>query len=118
MNCAKCSGKSTVIDTQKSSYIVRRRRKCTGCGYRWTTHEISPITVINELSRERGHQDSKFGIQNHLPFTWLTIIMEELGEAAQSALQGNKSGYRKELVQTAASCIAAIECLDRDTVQI
>lgn len=69
---------------------------------------------------ERDRQDAKWGEQNHDPFTYLTILTEEVGEFAQAALQtrfgGDKGGLvrmREEAVQAAAVALAIVECLDR-----
>jgi NTP pyrophosphatase (non-canonical NTP hydrolase) len=76
-------------------------------------------SVIDAL-RERIRQDEKWGEQNHDPFTWLTILMEEVGELSQAALHtryGGKAaaGLREEAVQVAAVALSFIECLDRGT---
>lgn len=85
-------------------------------------HKPRSITnaVLNEVLKERTAQDTKWGEQNHDPFLYLTILMEEVGEAAKDALQTKFGGsdltkLRKELVQCAAVAVAAVECLDRDT---
>lgn len=84
--------------------------------------------VESEIRAERVRQDAKFGEQDHEPTIYLTILMEEVGEAAQAALHAkndfrpgskdySKEGlekYRKELVQVAAVAVAMIECIDRD----
>lgn len=44
MKCPKCAGlDSTVLETRsEDGYIIRRRRRCDGCGHKFTTHEIPP----------------------------------------------------------------------------
>ena len=76
--------------------------------------------VAQHVYQERVRQDEEWGEQNHDPFTYLTILGEEYGEACQAALQtrygGDKGGImrlRRELVQVAAVAQAAIECIDR-----
>lgn len=76
--------------------------------------------VLIEVDHERHRQDKKWGIQNHCPADWLTILMEEVGEAAKAALETKLQKrhdayglYRKELIHVAAVVIAMIECLDR-----
>ena len=94
--------------------------------------------AMNDIIRERGRQDAKWGEQNHHPFVYLNILMEEygeaceaheqaaglillgkkLGKASQAALQARFGGmtwddYRAELVQTAAVAMAMIEAFDR-----
>lgn len=75
-------------------------------------------TVLEDVIEERHRQDAKWGEQNHDPFAYLTILMEEVGEASQAALHdrfgGPKAGtFRAEMVQVAAVAVAIIECIDR-----
>lgn len=82
----------------------------------------STVEVLTEVLKERQRQDEKWGEQNHDPFVWLAIIGEEKGEADEAALQsrfepeGGKSleDYRKELIETAATAVSAVESLDRN----
>ena len=83
--------------------------------------------VLAEVSYERDRQDQKWGEQNHSPFHWLVILMEEVGEASKEACESyvrrhqrfptvkeiRFSRYRAEMVQVAAVAVAAIESLDR-----
>ena len=76
--------------------------------------------ALSDILEERARQDAKWGEQNHDPFTYLTILMEEIGELSQAALHnrfGGKHGefshVREEAVQTAAVAVAIVECLDR-----
>lgn len=69
---------------------------------------------------ERKKQDQKWGEQNHDPIIYLAILVEEVGELAQAAIQnkfGGKNGslehLRIEAVHTAAVAYAIVECLDR-----
>ena len=39
MICTRCSGLTFVVDTQKDSESVIRRRECQECGYRFNTQE-------------------------------------------------------------------------------
>jgi NTP pyrophosphatase (non-canonical NTP hydrolase) len=71
---------------------------------------------------ERLRQDAKWGEQNHDPSTYLTILMEEVGEYAQAVLEtrfggphGGEDKMRAEAVQVAAVALAIVECLDRGT---
>lgn len=42
MGCPACRGeKLSVVDSRKTVNSIRRRRKCLGCGYRFTTFELS-----------------------------------------------------------------------------
>lgn len=70
---------------------------------------------------ERVRQDAKWGEQNHDPFAWIAILVEEVGEFAQAALEcgglqraGPAIGrMREEAVQVAAVALAIVECIDR-----
>jgi NTP pyrophosphatase (non-canonical NTP hydrolase) len=67
---------------------------------------------------ERERQDMKWGEQNHDPFTYLTVLSEEVGELAQAALHARFGGekawcVRNEAVHVAAVALAIVECLDR-----
>ena len=39
MNCSKCGGVSSVIDSRLHGPFIRRRRICDACEYRWSTVE-------------------------------------------------------------------------------
>lgn len=69
---------------------------------------------------EQARQLEKWGEQNHDPYTFLAILLEEVGEYAQACLQtqfgGPKGGYvamREEAVHVAAVAMSIVECLDR-----
>jgi len=79
------------------------------------------MAVIDDVVLEREKQDAKWGEQNHVPYVWLAVLTEEVGEVAQEILRGDFGGksvadYRTELIQVAAVAIAATECLDRNKV--
>lgn len=74
---------------------------------------MSRIEIFREIGLERCKQDEKWGEQNHNPYKWIAILIEEVGEAGQAVLQEKPDSYRKELVQVAAVTIAMIECFDR-----
>ncbi len=78
-------------------------------------------TAINDILAERDRQLQKWGEQNHNPYIYLAVLVEEVGELAQAILHtqfgGNHQGWvevRKEAVHCAAVGLAIIECLDRD----
>ena len=59
--------------------------------------------AFNDLIQiERNAQDEKWGEQRHSDEKWLTIILEELGEAAKAVLEKNEEGLLEETVQVAA----------------
>jgi hypothetical protein len=90
--------------------------------------------VVIACLRERASQNVKWGIQDHDPFVWLAVIGEEFGESCEALLHFRvawvlqqvtgkdddagrlaqlEAHAREELVQTAASAMAAVEALDR-----
>jgi len=74
--------------------------------------------ALEAILAERRRQDEKWGEQNHDPFTYAAVLMEEVGEFAQAALQARFGGpaaerLRDEAVHTAAVALAIVECLDR-----
>jgi len=76
--------------------------------------------ALRDVLAERQRQDALWGEQNHDPFVYGAILVEEAGEFMQAALQtrfgGSKGGLdrmREEAVHTAAVALAIVECLDR-----
>jgi NTP pyrophosphatase (non-canonical NTP hydrolase) len=72
--------------------------------------------IYAEIDRERQRQDAKWGFpRNDLDVTdWVTILTEEVGEAAEAALEFEFDGapidpFIKELIHTAAVAVSAIE---------
>jgi NTP pyrophosphatase (non-canonical NTP hydrolase) len=76
--------------------------------------------IYEKIKAERKRQDDKWGEQNHHPLMWFSIIGEEYGEMCHAF---NKYSFskkpelleemQKEAIQTAACCVAMIECLER-----
>lgn len=74
--------------------------------------------VVDDITARREHQDRKFGVRDLHPMQWLTICVEEMGEVAFAICEGDNDAYRNELVDLAASAIAALECLDNGGQQM
>lgn len=77
--------------------------------------------VLLEVLKERGRQDLKWGNRrSYTPLQWFAVAGEEYGEVAEHVTKGfvppesdfDAAGYRKELIQLAAVCVAAVEGLD------
>ena len=69
------------------------------------------------IKAERQRQDEKWGVQNHDNKTWLTILMEEVGEAAQETLRDDPELVMllvEEIVQVAAVAEAWLESIARN----
>ena len=69
--------------------------------------------ILQKVASERIRQDTKWRVQNHGPFVWLAILLEEAGEAAKGALEGSAFKYQDELIEAAAVSVAAVECVSR-----
>jgi len=72
--------------------------------------------ILQKVANERIRQDTKWGVQNHGPFVWLAILLEEVGEAAKAALEGSSFKYQDELIEVAAVAVAAVESLNRGNI--
>ena len=82
-----------------------------------------PYQILKELETERKRQEQKHGRpdgkprQLH-PYTWMGIIGEEYGEVQQAindqffTSNPDYRNYRKELIELAASAIAAADAFD------
>lgn len=83
--------------------------------------DLEVTRALDDVLERRRMQDAKWGEQNHNPYIYLAILVEEVGELAQAILQtqfgGDKGGWiliRHEAVDVAAVGLALLECLDRD----
>jgi NTP pyrophosphatase (non-canonical NTP hydrolase) len=78
---------------------------------------MSRTRIFNEISLERDRQTLKWGDQSHHPDTkWMTILVEEVGEAAQEVLDGSRNALIEELIQVAAVTVQWLEILyDRNS---
>jgi len=83
-------------------------------------HGLPP--AIRDVLVERAKQDARFGVSNHDPMLWMTILGEEFGELCESVMHtrygGHKAGpaqMRAEAIQVAAVALAMVEALDRGT---
>ena len=63
--------------------------------------DFSDISTLVHL--EVNRQDNKWGEdQVHSVTEWMTILMEEVGEAAQAVLKQERNAYISEAIQVAA----------------
>ncbi len=69
--------------------------------------------ILTAIAKERERQDLKWGEQNHSPEKWMTILMEEVGEAAKEVQREDMELYHHEMIQAAAVIVVALECLMR-----
>ena len=66
--------------------------------------------ILQAIQDERDRQDAKWGANRYLTQrTWLTILMEEVGEVAHASLEHDDDNYAEELIQVAAVAVAALE---------
>lgn len=76
--------------------------------------------ILEEIKEERDRQDEKWGEQNHHPLVWFSIIGEEFGEMCKAFNEysfdddfNHFEDMQREAVQVAASCVAMLECFER-----
>ncbi len=75
-------------------------------------------TALEQILRERVHQDATFGVQDHDLAYWNVILTEQVGQMSQAVCDmrwGGKTdaAVRHQAVQVAAVALAIIECIDR-----
>lgn len=72
---------------------------------------------LQDVMEERARQDAKCGVQNHRDEWWLTILIEEVGEAAEAILENSDATRNQhlsqELVSVAAVAVAWLEAIQR-----
>ena len=64
--------------------------------------KVTKQAFHNLIQTERNAQDKKWGEQRHSDEKWLTILLEEIGEAAEAILEENDEALLVEVVQVAA----------------
>ena len=76
--------------------------------------------IITKVLEERKRQDAKWGEQNHAAPVWGAIIGEEYGEVCKAINEFGFCPTREmeeqiytEAIHTMASCMAMIECIER-----
>lgn len=70
--------------------------------------------ALAAIDMERNSQDSIWGEQNHPNLFWLSLLAEEFGEVARDINDKNLENIKSEIVQTAAVCVAWLECIERN----
>lgn len=76
--------------------------------------------IIEKVLEERQRQDEKWGITDHSASVWGMIIGEEYGEMCKAINEfmfnpsrKTEDDIYKEAIQTMASCMAMLECVER-----
>jgi len=70
--------------------------------------------LFDDILAERARQDEKWGPdRNQMAEKWHLIVSEEVGEFADATLSEHFERQRHELVQVAASALAALEAHER-----
>jgi hypothetical protein len=117
-------------DINKRACDCAPHKYCKDCAPElWADYVSKGVTeaVFANIRDERDRQREKWGQQRHEMPVWMTILMEEVGEACKDALawrsttaQGNEAyadqseNFRNEMVQVAAVAVAIIEAMDLD----
>ncbi len=79
--------------------------------------QAAQAIAMADVLAERRRQDHVWGPPNREPEMFITILMEEVGEAAKAILHRRfggpeAKGLRNELVQVAAVALSMLECCD------
>ena len=69
---------------------------------------------MDKVHRERIEQDYKWGVQNHSPEKWVSILGEEYGSVCKAINQRDIKRVEAELIQVVAVCKLMIDCIDLD----
>jgi NTP pyrophosphatase (non-canonical NTP hydrolase) len=78
--------------------------------------------VLDDVAAERMRQDEKWGVQDIHDYERISILTEEVGEAAKAAneanfttspTRGDRTHLRKELIQVAAVAVDYVQAIDR-----
>ena len=87
--------------------------------------ELDRLKKYNIVDIEMNKQVKKWGVQNHNPHVFNTILVEEVGEVAKAILktegEGNTMSWQdvqEELIQVAAVAMSMIESIERNQVGI
>lgn len=72
-------------------------------GMRLTTQQ-----VLDMVAAERQRQERKWGVQDHGPDTWISILAEEVGECAKACLQALEKGAPSPQMVVEATHVAAV----------
>ncbi len=75
--------------------------------------------VLGEILGERLGQERKWGPRHHSDLEWLTILVEEVGEAGKACCElwisgSDRAGIRRELIHVAAVAVAWAEDMGRE----
>ena len=73
-----------------------------------TDKELKDPRLLVLLTDENIHQITKWGIQTHSPFEWLTYTTEELGELAQAISDHYYRGAPKQQIVKEAIQVATL----------
>lgn len=74
--------------------------------------------IFAEVEAERRYQDVRWGEQMHPSKSWISILGEEIGEVCKANNQQDAESYRAELIQVAATAIAAVEDFDKSQGEV
>jgi NTP pyrophosphatase (non-canonical NTP hydrolase) len=81
----------------------------------------SDAWILKKIVDEKCNQLSKWGIQTHSAFEWLTYTAEELGELAKAIAEfeyrgGAKKEIIKEAVQVATLALTIAEIYEKESL--
>ncbi len=74
------------------------------------TLSIDEENIFNDIIAERDRQDEMYGVKDHPPTLWLSILMKQLGQASDCVIGSDRDIdiviLEKQLTQLAAVAVA------------
>jgi hypothetical protein len=85
MHCPACgSDGHAVIDSRPSGGLIRRRRSCSACGFRWSTIEIEVGAMRERVANIRAERKS-YAVPPHLAADWR--LLKRAGHTAEQTAE-------------------------------
>ena len=118
MKCLRCGGETQVVETRtQGSFVIRRRRECLICGYRFTTFErVAPlnITVIKRNGQKEKFSQQKLEKGLRKAFTKRPMKEEEFEDLVEKIKDQIRQKNKKVITsrEIGRIVIENIRCLD------
>lgn len=121
--CVKCVLNRSLEAEEPFTVTVVPMQMCYNTHFTGDENTIELTTnVLLDVRVRRQEQDLKWGEnQEHSLLEWVGIVTEEVGEVAKAAMRVHSNvknpdifQYRDEMLDVAASAVAAVENLDRE----
>jgi len=120
MYCSKCGIlEDKVIDSRpaKDGKSIRRRRECTGCGFRYTTYEQIEVVELRVLKRNGASEplDTRKMVNGMMKACEKRpVSLAQIEEAAREIIASLEAGLEREIPSrvVGAKVMEALHALD------